>query len=442
MGEHRPDFELGSSSEPVSDYPVECNALSGPNSSEWQAPGNLPLCQIGVPNDQSSAFEALLGRGEAMTRPLFDYQSELPRSIRLFRYTPDRLGFSWSGWDPSLVQSALDLPPYLILGDLDSSTFEQSTSGWSARWQGTEIDTHFEVAYKNQTGRWEIRQTWCGLDGGFGSFPARMPLDKAIAQTLYLQFPSNWGRDAKSQLEAAYQVTVVDQPEDAYTYCGIPDGAFRTIVFPIDVRNLRPFRQWMEHLVEETPLSYPVSIEAKLVFQALNYLEGKAPTWTAQDGVAFNQSVIETGLAPQGFPVRETASDGSVAWTLRREVYFLFINLPFAGLTDFLDRMATANGPIRTASGQDLRFELRPIVLPASFEFQTENVAFWDKKRSTRSFLQFGPSSAPQDATTMEGIMECEREAPVALAKAEAISSKIVGAIEQIFQRVTKGGAS
>ena len=377
-----------------------------------------------------------------MTHSLLDRQSELPRSVPLFRYAPDRVRFSWRDWDPALVRSGADLPQYLILGDLDPSTFEQSAGGWSARWQGTNHDTHLEVAYKGDTSRWEIRQTWCGLDGGFSIFPARMSLDKVIAQALYTRFPRNWDEAAKSQLESAYQVTVVEHPEDAYMFCGIPDGAFRTIIFPIAVRNLRPVRQWIQELVEDSPLAYPITVDAKLVFQALNYMEGKAPEWTAQEEVAFNQSVVETGLAPQGFPVREEANDGSAAWTLRREIYYLFICLPFAGLTDFLGRIASANGPICTVADPDFRFELRPIVIPAAFEMQTESLALWDKARTTRLFLQFASPGQDKTVPTVEQVIDADKTAPATLAQIESISGDVVTAIEQIFQRVTKGGAS
>jgi hypothetical protein len=377
-----------------------------------------------------------------MTHSLLDRQSELPRSVPLVRYAPDRVRFSWRDWDPALVRSGADLPQYLILGDLDPSTFEQSAGGWSARWQGTEHDTHFDVAYRADVSRWEIRQTWCGLDGGFSLFPARMSLDKVIAQALYTQFPRNWDAAAKLQLESAYQVTVVEQPENAFTFCGIPDGAFRTIIFPVAVRNLRPVRKWIQELVDDSPLAYPITVDAKLVFQALNYMEGKAPEWTAQEAVAFNQSVVETGLAPQGFPVREVANDGSAAWTLRREIYFLFIGLPFAGLTDFLCRIASANGPIRAAADPDFRVELRPIVIPAGFELQTESLALWDKARTTRSFLQFASPGQDKMVPMVQQVIDADRTAPADLAQIESISGDVVTAIEKIFQGVTKGGAS
>lgn len=377
-----------------------------------------------------------------MTGPVLNRQSELPRSVPLFRYFPDRIRFSWQDWDPALVRSVKDIPGYLILGDLDKSTFQLSPGGWSARWQGKENDTYFDVAYMSSARRWEVRQTWRGLDGGFSSYPARISLDKLICQALYMQFPNNWDRAAKLQLESVYQVTVVEQPENAYSFCGVPDGAFRTIVFPIAVSNLRPMRQWLQGVIDEYPLAYPIDVEAKLVFQALNYLEGKAPEWTAQPVTAFKHSVMETGLAPNGFPVLEKASDGSASWTLRREVYFLFISLPFAGLTDFLNRMASKSGPIRTSTDPDFRFELRPIVIPAAFEMQTESLVLWDKERTTRSFLKFDLSRETNDVSKLEDVVATEELAPATLAKVEAISSDVVTAIDQIFQRVTKGTRS
>lgn len=376
-----------------------------------------------------------------MTKSVLDRQSDLPSSIPLFRYAPERIHFSWREWNPSAVRSGDDLPQYLILGNLDATSFDNSPKGWSARWQGTEEDTHFDVAYRADVDRWEVRQTWRGLDGGFTMYSTCVPLDKLIGQTLYMQFPRSWDSAAKSQIESEYQLTIVEQPENVATFCGIPDGAFRTIVFPIAVRNLRPVRQWIEEIVEESPLTYPITVEAKLLFQAVNYLEGRAPEWTSQEAVAFNHSVVETGLAPHGFPVREVANDGVAAWTLRREIYFLFITLPFAGLTDFLSRMATENGPIRTTSDPSFRFELRPIVIPAAFEMQTESLVLWDKPRTTRSFLQFVQPGEEPKVPTIEQKIDAERKAPNALATVEAISGEVVKAIEQIFNGVTQGGA-
>jgi len=326
----------------------------------------------------------------------------------------------------------------LILGELDADSFEISTLGWSARWQGIEHDTHFDVVYKATGDCYVISQTWRGLHGSSSYSPARVPLDKSIAQTLYMRFPINWDQAAKVQLEAEYQLTLVEQPEDLATFCFIPDGAFRTIAFPIAVRNLRPVRQWIQDSIARSPLPYPVTVEAKLVFQALNYLEGEAPEWTTQEAVALHQSLIETGLAPHGL-VREVGNDGWAAWTLRREIYYLFIALPFAGLTDFLKRMASENGSIRTKSDPSLRFELRPLVIPAAYEMQTESMALWDgPPRTTRLFLQFASDKDSLSSLTVQDAFDNEQNSAALLNQAETISQDVVQSIEQIFQKTTQ----
>jgi hypothetical protein len=366
-------------------------------------------------------------------------QSDLPSVVPLLRYTPKRSHHSWQDWDPALVRSASDLPQYLVIGGLDSSTFQLSSGGWFARWQGTEVDTHFDVKYKAEEKRWEVQQAWCGVDGGLSRYPARIPLDKLIAQTLYMQFPSSWDRAAKSQLESDYQITLIEQPEGNYNLFGLPDGAFRTIVFPISVRNIRPLRNWIQSIIDESPLTYPISVEAKLNFQAINYLEGKAPEWTSEDGVVFLQSLEETGLAPQGFPSREVAKDGSAAWTLRRDVYLVCIGLPFAGLTDFLSRITSENGPVRTTSDPSIRFELQPVILPAGFEIQTESLAIWDADRTTRSFFQFVRPGEEQSVRTVADVIEAEKITDEILAHVEEISGDIVVKVNQIFKQFTQG---
>jgi hypothetical protein len=367
-------------------------------------------------------------------------QSELPEVVPLIRYAPKRSNHSWNNWRPENVQSISDLPQYLVLGAIDPSKFQLSADGWFARWQGSEDDTYFQVTYKAKEKRWEVQQTWCGIDGGLSCYPAHIPLDKLIAQALYMQFPSSWDREAKTRLEKDYQLTLIEQPKNGYNLFGLPDGAFRTILFPISVRNLRPVRGWIQSIIAESPLNYPISVEAKLIHQAINYLEGKAPEWTSQTGVAFLKSVEETGLVAHGFPVREVAKDGSAAWTLRRDVYFVCIGLPFAGLIDFLSRLSSENGPVRATSDPSFRFELCPVIVPAGFDIQAETLAVWDVARTTRSFLQFARPGDGKSVRTVEDVIESENAADELLDKAEEISGDIVKSIGQIFKQVNQGG--
>ena len=67
-------------------------------------------------------------------------------------------------------------------------------------------------------------------------------------------------------------------------------------------------------------------------------------------------------------------------------VYFIFINLPFAGLTDLLSRTSDESGHLRTASAQPLRFEWWPILMHSGFEVQAESIALFDRARTHGHF--------------------------------------------------------
>ena len=367
-----------------------------------------------------------------MTATLAERLSALPYSIALSLHVPVRRPFTLKNWTPSAVRSADDLPPYLMLGPLDAVSFTQSEEGWSARWQGTEPDTHVDVTYEAEVDQWEIRQTWCGIDGGIGYYSAQIPLERAVA-TLYAKFPPAWHEGMKTRLESTYQLTVVPKPKGGYTLCGIPDGALHTIVFPVAVKDLRATGERIARLAESAGLCYPLGVEARKIFQAINYVEGKAPDWTSQGWLVFIQSAAETGLPPQGQPVREAAADGSAAWTLRRETYYLFITLPFAALTDFLARLASEDGPIRLASHPPQRFEWRPAVLPCGYELQVPSLALWDAGKTTRLFLQFGPVADVKKANL--AAMEGKGTAEADLANVEAISAQTLAFIDQAYEQ-------
>lgn len=377
-----------------------------------------------------------------MTTSLLSLQEQLPPSIPLMRYTPSRNNFSFKDWKPQSVKTVDDLPPYLILGLIDRQSFRFDSEGWSAQWQGTERDTQFEVNYKAAAGRWEIRQTWCGLDGGYSVYPVTVPLDKVIGQALNTKFPGNWEREAKKRIEQDYQIHVVEQPENLYAFFGIPDGAFRTIAFPVSVRNLRPLVQWLAAVDRELGLPFPVNAEAKLLLQVVNYVEGKAPQWTTQAPINFNQSVKEIALVPYGLPVREAAEDGTAAWTLRRNAYFVFVNVPFAGLTDFLEQMSNSTGPVRRTSDPTLRVELRPVVFPAGFEVQAESVTVWDGERTTRSYIKFAPAEKDKKIATLEDPIEKEKKTSVLISQTEEISKRVVSTVDDIFSNLKSGGKS
>ncbi len=314
--------------------------------------------------------------------------NNLPPIISLGTYVPTRDAFSWATFDPSKVVSERELPDYLIMGRLAKGSLKISADGWTARWQGCEADTHFSVRYYAEDKTYMLDQSWCGAEaGGYGR--ASVGLDKLIAQTCYVPFPKSWDVKAKSELESRFQLTYFEHEDNLYGFSGIPDGAFKTIVFPVSIGNLRPLHKFFSEVTGELKLPYVVGAYSRLLMEAINYVEGRAPDWTREPAEITFRSFLQTGLGPLQNAVRETATDGVSAWTVRRMVYVVFITVPMAGLRDILERLCSKDGPVRYRSYPELPFEMSPIVAPGGFDNQTESISYWDQKGSTRCTLVF-----------------------------------------------------
>ena len=325
-------------------------------------------------------------------------------------------------------------PSYLILGDKDDDGFELSLTGWVARWEGTMPSTNFTVRYSAGDHRYQISQSWCGIEGRVGFYSAQTRLDQLILQTLLSQFPPAWDAFAKQILEKEFQITYFEQSSEALNFIGMPDGPFRAVAFPISVQSLRRVRQWLQALIEERPFAYPISVKAQLVHQSINFVEGKAPAWTTNQGQVFFCSLDDTGLSPNGFPVREVAQNGSAAWTLRRRTYVIFIDLPFAGLLDFLSRLMSENGPIRRRNQQELAIGMTPIVIPAGFECQARHLDLWDEGKTTRCFWHLSKDGDTDELLKLEAQQTLVENAAEELLKiAEEISSHVLGEFDAML---------
>jgi hypothetical protein len=345
------------------------------------------LFPLAAPDTPSNAAKALETTMTIRNRLL---ESDYPRRIPIARYIPARRDFPLADWDPRNVQVAADLPPYLILGQLDEATFQRTEVGWSARWVGVDPGTWFFVTWHSKDAHYEIRQSWQGIEGPCGHYDSHISLDRIIGLMLYHRFPDSWESAAQQRLEAQYQLTYIPQASVSSAPIGIPDGALRHIVFPFPVFALRRYARALRKWLESWALPYPVTVEARLLFNVVNYVEGKAPAWTCHPAVVGKHCLEEMHVPTCGVPVREVAANGSAAWTLRRELYYIFIGVPFAGLTDLLARLRADGGMIRSVDDPELRFELRPFILPAGFESPAREFSVMDVKTgATRHFVKF-----------------------------------------------------
>lgn len=362
----------------------------------------------------------------------------LPRLFQLMSFAPSRAAFSWEAWDPIKVVSAADLPPYLILGNRDDGGFERRADGWIGRWIGTSSSINFTVIYSASEHRYEISQRWFDVEGRAGFYSAKTRLDRSILQGLYMQFPSAWDAKAKERLEAEFQLTYFEQPTEAFNMCGMPDGPLRSVVFPLPVESLRLAREWLQALSRQH-FPYPIAAKAVLISQSINYVEGKAPDWTRDEGQVFFASLRDAGFPPNGPPVREVAPNGSAAWTLRRSIYAVFVKVPFAGLVDLLSRAASPNGPIRRRSDEELGVDMTPIVIPTAFEYQVSDLHVWDRQETTRCFWHFSRAADRNTLLRMEAQTISDGSSAKLLEQAEKIGAQAISDFEKLVREANAG---
>ncbi len=352
--------------------------------------------------------------------------AELPRILPLGGHTPVRREFDWGGWDPSRVARPNDLPPYLVLGRLDPASFALTARGWSARWQGREPDTSFDVAFEPAPGGFSIRQQWCGRDGGGAAFACDRPFVLGLLQGPLARFPALWEAHLKELLETRWGISLVARQPGGANICGVPDGALYTLIIPVAANRLRFVRHWLSDLLDADAPDCPITAEARLVFQAITHVEGRAAPWTQDARVSFLRSVRDTGLPPDHLPVREEAQDGPPAWTSRRRLYCAFITAPFAGLVELIDHL-TADAPVSwTALGHDAPFELRPVVIPAGLDRAATRISLWDSAGSTHSLLVLDAPETDLAPRVMAAPGDAAHDGLVEFARTDAISAGLL----------------
>ena len=110
----------------------------------------------------------------------------------------------------------------------------------------------------------------------------------------------------------------------------------------------------------------------------------------------------------------------------------MFIKVPFAGLSHFLQLLSSPEGPVRGHTDELLPGELQPIVMEASLDVQVESIVTTDIGKTTRSSLFFDKSREIQSA---EDVKNLEQFADEYLNAAENVSVAVVSAFEQILNQ-------
>jgi hypothetical protein len=207
-----------------------------------------------------------------------------------------------------------DLPSRLIFGDLVPDSFNGEGDSWSVEYRDATGNGLDLAVYE---GRFEAKPIFLGSEG-MSVGPARHR--EAFGQLINLG-ADQWDGVLKDYLVARYPIQVApvnrEQPHSLF----IPDGWMKTILVPVATEQLEGLLAWYMALADDTSLAAGHSGAVDLLFNAVNYLEGKCPAGWDDPAQLMVRGLITCNAPIHSQVVREEANDGSAAWTTRRSAY-------------------------------------------------------------------------------------------------------------------------
>lgn len=287
--------------------------------------------------------------------------------IALINHKPEkRARFAWETFKPEMVKGPHDLPSYMIFGPLEEGSFLKTEEGWSANWVDAPQKAKVTVAWNKKTGRYTASQTWQSVEGSAIELEQTKPLIEVFARLYLSGFPKNWDKKAQEIAQKNYQLTWLETPENLPVVFAAPDGIFRSITFPIMVKNLNNARLILERIAGEG-VPYGFFATANLMQQDIYYEVGVAPEWTTDLAACLTESIGETGLIPSDIPRKEEI-EGKSYIHLTRDAMMLNIFVPFGGIFDMIDRLSLTPMPILTMQEPPLRREQLSVVIPQGLD--------------------------------------------------------------------------
>lgn len=307
--------------------------------------------------------------------------------VLLAYHSPQRSGPRLREVVPSAVTAPDQLPPYLMLGVRDDSSFRADAEGWSIQWRGMEPNTAFEWRYRRSTDTNAVSQRWRGIDGGAAMYPARVPLERVIA-TLYIPFPQVWDAAAQRLHAGNFWLVYVGEPgEPMRSLVGIPDGPFRSVVVPLCPDRVGRFAADWDRRVRAANLPFPLTTHLMRLRCDAAYVHGCHGIGSEDAGSLSARCEWQTGLRPEHPAERVEVLDGRPAWEIERHLLCAVTTVPFAGLTPtllMLDDVGVLTSSREPFTLRDDRPDgAAPLVVPTALGAGVQ-LTLWPRDRSMR----------------------------------------------------------
>ncbi len=288
---------------------------------------------------------------------------------------------------PNKVQSATDLPVRLYLGSLIENTFHKSDEGWDVRYEDFDSDTYVNLEYRQARDQLVARFTWKGIYGI--SVGCRANNWKALTLQWSMWFPEDWDEGAKQDIEAGFNAQYVAKPDKSPSMTGFPDGARRTLIFPLPSYRLNELTGLLDALDSDKTIAAVVSVAAVMTQNRVDYIQGRCEDVPDTPEELARQSRKLTGLPCHGLPEVSTVEDSQKVLTINRWIYLVHIGCTFRDLMRVmlhcqdqdLIGMADLNC---TPSEYPHGMEWTAFVLPGGFECMDIRPQYVDRARTRR----------------------------------------------------------
>lgn len=268
------------------------------------------------------------------------------------------------------IEQSQDLPSRLIFGDLVEDSFTGQKGEWAAQYRD---ESGNGLTLSVSEGRFTARPVFLGRKG-FSIGPADHP--KAFASLLSLT-GSDWDRVLKEYLEARFPLFVSVPTSDRPMSMYLPDGWLRTLLLPVRPEMLPNLLAMHQELQGDPALAAGLMANVYLAPNSVNYVEGKCDAL----GLRGEGSILVYSLRTMNSPLygatRETGTDGSAAWTLRRQAYLYVCSAFLRDMPLLVDRL-NKFGMLHNYP------DLIAAILPAEDVALMNECSWWSLDRSCR----------------------------------------------------------
>jgi hypothetical protein len=268
------------------------------------------------------------------------------------------------------IEQPLDLPSRLLFGDLIEDSFAGGKGEWEAQYRDQSGNS---LTLTVSEGRFTAKPVFLGHKG-FSVGPANHP--KAFASLLSLT-GSDWDRVLKENLEARFPLFVSVPDSDRPMSMYLPDGWLRTLLLPVRPEMLPNLLGMHQELQQDPVLAAGLMGNVWLAPNSINYVEGKCDALGLRGEGPLLLYSLKTMNSPIYGATRETGTDGSAAWTLRRQAY-LYVCSAFLRDMPLLVERLNKFGMFRNYP------DLVAAILPAEDLAVMNDFSWWSRDGSCR----------------------------------------------------------